>query len=234
MLRAVEETHQGSAEWLSARVSNAALAPEAFRTALMAVPAAERDCWLDLVLGLDSIPVDGPELPRGGVPYLPCPVDTLLRMVELAEVRPSDVFVDIGSGVGRTAALVGLLTGATTIGIEVQPALVVASRELEVRVRGLRLSVIEGDAAKLTDHLALGSLFFLYCPFSGERLEKILSELELIARTRQIRVCCVDLPVAPRTWLTRVPDASGGLAVYRSTLAAAPLGTAHCGRPTLA
>ncbi|HEX5751757.1 MAG TPA: hypothetical protein VFZ09_36395 [Archangium sp.] len=214
----MEETHRESAEWIRSLLSNAQVTPAVFRTALTSVPPSERDAWLDQVLGLDSLAEDGPELPTGCVPYLPCPVDVLLRIVECAGVQASDVFVDVGSGVGRAAALVHLLTGASAIGIEIQPALVHTSRELAARWSALRFSPIQGDAAVLTGHITLGSIFFLYCPFSGERLETVLDGLEAIARTRPIRVCCVDLPLPPRPWLTFVSPPSGDLTVYRSTL----------------
>lgn len=212
----MEQVHRESAGRMRARLSQGQVTPAVFRTALTDVPAAERDAWLDLVLGLDTVPDDGPDLPRGCVPYMPCPVDAVLRMVEQAEVRPGDVFVDVGSGLGRVAALTHLLSGAASIGIEIQPELVRASRQLAERVNGARVSVVEGDAARLAGDMTTGSVFFLYCPFSGERLEQVLDGLESIARTRQIRVCCVDLPLPERPWLTRVSPPSGDLAVYRS------------------
>jgi SAM-dependent methyltransferase len=214
----VEETHRESAERIRSLLSNTQVTPAVFRTALTSVPPTERDAWLDHVLGLDPFADDGPELPPGCVPYLPCPVDVLLRIVDCVEVRASDVFVDVGSGVGRAAALVHLLTGASAIGIEIQPALVHAARELATRLSTLRFSPVQGDAAVLSGSITTGSIFFLYCPFSGERLEKVLDGLEAIARMRPIRVCCVDLPLPPRPWLTVAAPPSGNLTVYRSTL----------------
>ena len=126
--------------------------------------------------------------------------------------------LDVGSGVGRAAAFVHLLTGATAIGIEIQPALVRASRDLAARLNGSSFSPIEGDAAQLAGSIAAASVFFLYCPFSGDRLETLLNDIEPIARTRPLRVCSVDLPLPARPWLTLVSPPSGDLAVYRSTL----------------
>lgn len=194
------------------------LAPAEFRTALLGVAPAERDAWLDLVFGLDAIPEDGPDLPRGCVPYLPCSVDALLRLVDHAGVHASDVFVDVGAGVGRAAALVHLLTGAPAIGIEIQRALVLASQDLTARLNVSRCAQVEGDAAQLAGLITIGSVFFLYCPFSGERLEQVLDGLEAIARTRPIRVCCVDLPPLARPWLTPASPLADDLVVYRSTL----------------
>jgi len=157
------------------------------------------------------------DLSRGCLPSTPCPVEALIRMVDHARVQPDDVFVDIGSGLGRAAALTHLMTGASAIGLEIQSALVRSSRDLAKSWRGSRVSVVHGDAAELTGFIGIGSVFFLYCPFSGERLERVLLELEAIARTRQIRVCCVDMPSIACSWLTPVSPPSDGVAVYMST-----------------
>ncbi len=218
MLPPVKQAHRESAERIRSLISTAQAIPAVFRAYLTSVPPDERDAWVDLVFGLDSLPDDGPELPRGCVSYLPCSVDALLRVLDHARVQPSDVFVDVGAGVGRSAALVHLLTGAAVIGLEIQPELVRASRDLAKRLNVRRFSPIEGDAAQLAGFLTIGSVFFFYCPFSGERLERILDDLEAIARTREIRVCCVDLPLPPRPWLTLASPPAEDVAVHRSTL----------------
>jgi hypothetical protein len=92
------------------------------------------------------------------------------------------------------------------------------SRDLTTRLNVPRYSSVEGDATWLTGFITIGSIFFLYCPFSGERLEKVLDDLEPIARTRPIRVCCVDTPLPPRQWLTLASPPFEDLAIYRSTL----------------
>jgi SAM-dependent methyltransferase len=152
-------------------------------------------------------------------------------MVEQAPVRASDVFVDVGSGLGRATALVHLLTGAAAIGLEIQPRLVHTARDLATRLLVPRVSFVEGDAAQLAGVIAVGSVFFLYCPFSGDRLAKVLVQLERIAQTRTIRVCCVDLPLPPCSWLTLDPQISGDLAIHRSTLHDAHLNGAACAAP---
>ena len=189
-----------------------------FRRELTRIPPIARDAWVDQVFGLGAPPEDGPQLPVGCVPYLPCSVDALLRLVEHAPVRASDLFVDIGAGVGRAATLVHLLTGAPAVGVEVQPALVAAARELAARLRLSEVSFVEADAGQSTDGWAAGSVFLLYCPFSGERLAKLLAKLEPLARVRAIRVCCVDLPLPPCSWLEQTSPTSLDLTIYRSML----------------
>lgn len=175
--------------------------PSAFRSALRKTPALERDAWIDRLLGITDVPDDGAALPREAVPYLPCGVEVVTRAVELAQVEAGDVFVDVGAGIGRALAVAHLLTGARAIGVEVQPQLVARARALMSGFVGIEL--IEADA---TAQVPDGTVYFLYCPFSGARLEAFLSKLEAIARTRRIRLCTVDLPMAARPWLQVIAD----------------------------
>ncbi|HXT97974.1 MAG TPA: hypothetical protein VN853_16865 [Polyangia bacterium] len=213
----MEARHRTSAEAARRAIARGRHDPSTFRAALLGVPPTDRDAWIDLVLGLDDLPGDGPALPAGGVPYLPCSVELLLETIDQAGVRETDVFVDVGAGPGRAIALVHLLTGAGAIGLEVQPELVRAARVLTDHLGLSRVRCIEGDAAAVAGLMVVGSVFFFYCPFSGARLAKVLDDLEPIARTRQLRVCCVDLPLPPRPWLRREPGGGGALEIYRST-----------------
>jgi SAM-dependent methyltransferase len=176
------------------------------------VPPRDRDAWVDAALGLGPPPDDGPALPRGCVPYLPCGIDALVRVIDAAAIGASDVFVDVGSGVGRAAAVVALTTGASAIGLEVQPALVSAARELASRVRLERVAFLESDA-ELPPPAMLGTVFFFYCPFGGERLARVLAQLAAIARP--YFVACVDMPALEYDWLDPISN-DGDLAVYRA------------------
>lgn len=193
---------------------NAPPGVEEFRAALLRVPSQERDAWLDRAWGLDTIPDDGPALPRGCVPYLPSSVDVVLRMIEQANIGANDVFVDIGCGVGRVALLVKMLTGASVVGLEVQPHLAAGARELAARL-GMALDVVEGDAS---DGVPAGSVYFLYCPFGGARLKRVWSHLEIESKRRcsPLRICTVDLPVAEHDWLKLILPIANDLVVYES------------------
>jgi SAM-dependent methyltransferase len=189
----------------------------AFRAALADVAAADRDTWVDRALGLPEPPTDGPELPRGCVPYLPCSVDTLLRAIDSAAITESDVFVDVGSGLGRALTLVHLLTGASAVGLEIQPALVRESRKLASRLQLTRVTTLEGDASALVSSLPRGSVWLLYCPFSGQRLSEFLARLEPLARAEPLRICGVDLADLECPWLLPQAAPAANLRVYRAT-----------------
>jgi hypothetical protein len=78
------------------------------------------------------------------------------------------------------------------------------------------MTFVAGDALQWTADFSAGSVFFLYCPFSGERLVKMLGHLESMARERLIYICAVDLPLPPCAWLERMELEDRDLAVYRS------------------
>ncbi len=64
------------------------------------------------------------------VPFVPTPEKVVRRMLELAELKPNEILVDLGSGDGRI-----LIIGATEfkagmcIGVEIRPELVKTARE---------------------------------------------------------------------------------------------------------
>ncbi|MBX3184604.1 MAG: hypothetical protein KF915_18390 [Polyangiaceae bacterium] len=209
-------SHQESADRARTAIEARQHDPSYFREALLEVPPSERDAWLDRVLGIQELPNDGPELPSGCVPYLPCPVDALLRVIDHAPMRSSDVFVDVGSGVGRAMIFAHLITGASAIGVEVQPALVQAAQELTTRLHLRRISSQAGDATQMTGPLTSHPVFFLYCPFSGSRLQAWLARLEEL-RTRPFTVCTVDLPLPPQRFLTLGASPHPSVSIYRST-----------------
>lgn len=219
---AVQSAFRNAANQVRTLLLSNQATPASFRAELENIPPRDRDAWLDLLWDLHEIPDDDPKLPRGCAPYLPCPVATVLEAVERAGVTHDDVFVDVGSGTGRTALLANLLTGAGCIGLEIQPALVKAARGRADWLNLHRTRFVEGDAVDLLRFITIGTVFFLYCPFGGERIHRILDDLEAIARTRQVRICCVHMPALERPWLARLPSTSVELDVYRSTLLCSP------------
>ncbi|HEY4055333.1 MAG TPA: methyltransferase domain-containing protein, partial [Kofleriaceae bacterium] len=100
---------------------------DALRSLIESIPFADRDPFVDELLELPPSP-DDEQLPRGAVPYLPCPVGDILTAIREAPIGPGDTFIDLGSGIGRVSILVNLLAGARTHGLEIQPQLVDLAR----------------------------------------------------------------------------------------------------------
>jgi SAM-dependent methyltransferase len=182
---------------------------QALLDALLALPFAERDLWVDELLSVPGIPADLPNLPSGTVPYLPCEVDAIVRAVREAPVKASDVFVDLGAGVGRPALLAHLLTGARAVGVELQPHLVDHARR---SASGLDVSFVQGDASiQIPD----GTIYFIYASFNGAALTRVLERMRQIAARHPIVVCAVDFEV-DEEWLVPRPTQARDLVLYDS------------------
>jgi tRNA G37 N-methylase Trm5 len=66
-------------------------------------------------------------------PFVPTPQEIVLRMLELAEIKPGDVLYDLGSGDGRIVITAAKIYGIKAVGFEINPALVEESRETAKR-----------------------------------------------------------------------------------------------------
>lgn len=208
---------KATAELIRSRLlCNQYISPALVRSTLNGVPKEDHDAWLDLLLDVQEVSNDGVDLPRGCVPYLPCPVSALLGIVDQADVASTDVFIDVGSGIGRALLFVHLLTGAECIGIETQSSLMRWAIERAERFNLVRTRFIQADAVDCVRTLTVGTVFFLYCPFNGKLLERFLDGLENVARTREIRVCCVDMAPLERPWLHNIGSSSPQFDLYRS------------------
>lgn len=78
--------------------------------------------------------------------YVPTPMAVVQRMLELADVGPSDLLYDLGSGDGRIVVEAAQRHGARAVGIELNPRHVTAARA-RVQAAGLvqRVKIRRGD-----------------------------------------------------------------------------------------
>jgi len=67
------------------------------------------------------------------VPFITTPDEVVHRMLELAQTRPGDLVVDLGSGDGRIVIAAARAFGARGLGIEIDAGLVEKSRANAVR-----------------------------------------------------------------------------------------------------
>jgi SAM-dependent methyltransferase len=205
----VDDAVRVRARTARAALADGALRGPALRELIVSAPFVERDAFVDELLQIEAPPPDAP-LPRGAVPYLPCGVDEILAMVRDAPVGPSDELVDLGSGLGRVAILVHLLSGARTRGIEIQEALVRGATALAARLALRDVSFVHADAAQVELD---GSRFFLYAPFEGAVLARVVDRLHAVARRRRIVVGAVGLELDV-PWLAARQSSNVGLAIY--------------------
>ncbi len=158
----------------------------------------------------------GPEM----VPYQPSPARVILELLEKANLKQEDVFFDVGSGLGQVAILVNLLSGARVKGVEFEPAYCDYARRCADELKLSRVEFINADASDL--EYSDGTVFYIYTPFRGELLQKLLRKLKDEAQKRMIWVytygpCTAQ--VAQQSWLQQVDPHDNlpyKLAIFRS------------------
>jgi SAM-dependent methyltransferase len=144
------------------------------RTLLASVAAAV------LALGL-VIPAAAQTTPRTkpDVIYVPTPQPVVDAMLDLAQVKRTDVVYDLGSGDGRIVITAAKKYGATGVGLEIDPALVKKARE-NAAAAGVSGRVRFATQNLWTADLSKASVVTLYLLQSiNERLRpKLVRELK--------------------------------------------------------
>lgn len=202
-----------------AEIASGGLRGSALMAVLLALPWLKRDAWLDDVLEIEELPADILDLPRESTPYLPSGVAEITTMVREVPIRPDDELVDLGSGLGRVVILTHLLSGARTLGIEIQEPLATSAK---TRSAKLGLSAVSFVHANAADTPLDGTVFFLYAPFHGEMLKKVLLRLEEVARRRPIVLCTIGIEFRDVRWLRRRDPSSVELSIYDSCVDGVP------------
>lgn len=179
-----------------------------------------RDALIGDVLAFDEPSEAIAPLEPGMVFYQPTPVRHIFDLAERAGITDSDVFIDLGSGLGHVPMLVAILTGARCLGIEREPIYAgLAQRCAE----SLQLDTVSFEALDVRDaDLSQGTLFYLYTPFSGAILRDVLDVLRRESKQRPIRIITFGpctRAVESEPWLTPVgPCEANRIAVFRPPL----------------
>lgn len=96
---------------------------------------------------VDAQPLELTNPPRLDVPFVTTPESSVERMLELAQIKPADTVLDLGSGDGRIPIAAVRDWGAQrAVGVEIDPLLVRTARE-QARIEGVaeRVTFIQGD-----------------------------------------------------------------------------------------
>ncbi len=197
------------------RLLNKRPAPLAFRAWLLPFSSYTEKSWAlphhgyeDLDFLLDGIllpePQPRPSLPPayGMVRYEPTPASVILELTERIHFSPNDIFYDLGSGLGKVTALVHLLTGVQSVGVEYQPEFCIYAEQQAQNLGLQKVRYINVDARSLAYNDA--SIFFLFNPFGGEIFETVLEKIRVQAQKREIKICsygAASQPLSELNWL---------------------------------
>jgi precorrin-6B methylase 2 len=112
--------------------------------------------------------------PESLAPYIPTPKSLVEKMLDAAQVKPTDVVYDLGSGDGRIVIMAAQKYGARGVGVELAPQLCATARR-NIRLAGVedRVTIVEGSALRVDLSPATVVTMYLMTS-SNERLRPIL------------------------------------------------------------
>ena len=150
--------------------------------------------------------------------YQPTPARHIFHLISAASITQADTLIDLGSGLGHVPLLVSTCTGATSIGIELDPALITSAIQCATALNLRNVTFLREDAREAD--LSSGTVFYLYTPFTGSTLRSVLESMRAEARLRPSRVCTYGpctLTVAQQPWVRAAsPPDPERISVFRS------------------
>jgi len=118
-------------------------------------------------------------------PYVPSPPQVIRQMLILAQLKPGEVFFDLGAGDGRTVVMAAKDFGARAVGVELREDLV--KRALStIYENGLqdRVTIVNSDMFNVD--LTSADVVFLYLTTSANEKVKPKLEAELKSGVRVV------------------------------------------------
>ena len=134
--------------------------------------------------------------------YQKTPARIVFRLTAAASIKPTDVFVDLGAGLGQVNMLINLISGALSTGIEWEPAYCDYASVCAAALNLSNVTFINTDARKAD--FSTGTIFFMYTPFLGSMMQDVLNKLREESQKRPIKIFtygpCTS-QVATQDWL---------------------------------
>lgn len=187
------------------------------------------DRFLDLVIGCKDSSAELKAWPDHYLMfrYQPTTIGIILHMIQHAAVTEEDTFIDLGCGSGRLPVLVSLLSGAKSIGVEINPELAAKAYELAKNNSTAQVSIVQSDVREAD--LRAGTVFYLFNPFAGSVLSDVLDKLKVVSQDHPITVCSLsqsNFVLINQPWLERQravepeerspTEMDGGLQIFKS------------------
>lgn len=173
-----------------------------------------------LIDGLFDLDVDAARLPdkRPDMVQLErSPASVILELIDHLELRAGDVIYELGAGLGHALLLMGLLTKATCIGVEIETAYCQTLQNRLTQINLPQVSVINRDIRAV--NLSNGDVFYMFTPCTGPVFQDVLAALKQVAAQKRITVASFGqstLTLGQVPWLTLQHGDARSL--YRATI----------------
>lgn len=151
----------------------------------------------------------------------------VFRVLRHLALRPSDVFVDIGSGRGRILCCAARYPVRQVIGVDLSAEFCEQARANAARARGLRSPVVVHNAVAQEFDYAECTACYLFSPFGPDTVGEVLTKIQQDRAGGPVRIAYVN-PAYPevfdkQAWLERYDfwdqharGAEHAVAFYRS------------------
>jgi cyclopropane fatty-acyl-phospholipid synthase-like methyltransferase len=155
----------------------------------MANAAIERlnNLWWERRLRISTrgtIPIDHPD----SVHYATMGFSTIRSVFRHIDLRPSDVFVDIGCGKGRVLCYAARYEVKQVIGVDLSAELCESARSNAERMRGRRAPIeVEAVPADEYDYSSATAIF-MFDPFGAATMASVMSKVEHDTEGRGVRI----------------------------------------------
>ena len=160
------------------------------------------DIFINGLLSTGNIPEPLMEPEPEMVFYQKTPARIVFQLAAAALIKPTDVFVDVGAGLGQVNMLLHLISGALSTGIEWEPAYCDYASVCAAALNLTNVAFINTDARKAD--FSTGTIFFMYTPFLGNMMQDVLNILRQESQKRAIKIFtygpCTS-QVAAQDWL---------------------------------
>jgi hypothetical protein len=112
--------------------------------------------------------------------YQPTPARHIFHLISSAAITKADTLIDLGSGLGHVPLLASICTGASSIGIELDPAWIASAAKCANALNLRNVNFLAQDARQAD--------LYLYTPFTGSTLQSVLNLLRTQASLSPIRI----------------------------------------------
>jgi cyclopropane fatty-acyl-phospholipid synthase-like methyltransferase len=110
------------------------------------------------------------------------------KALDYLDLKPTDVFVDIGVGKGRAICLAARHTMRRAEGIDISPQLCAIAASNVARLRGRRTPVIIHNRSAIDADYTETSVVWLFHPFGGRTMDAVLTKLRDDRKGKPLRI----------------------------------------------
>jgi hypothetical protein len=132
------------------------------------------------------------------VHYEPLPYYAMFKVLERLRLKRDDVFVDVGSGMGRAVCVAATHPVAASLGVEIEPELNAIAEDNARNMRGRRAEIRLRCESATDFNYDAATVLWIFNPFGAATMSKVLARVEASwrAHPRPLRIAYINATCA--------------------------------------